>query len=152
MFKNRHIIRFCISILIIVLGISIYEMIDKYEEYIASPINVPLSMIDILYSKDQIEETWWTIIQGPDDIYRFESSFHVNLPPNDYKKHYLIVSAGRPLERIIYRRKSKIIYHNRTNFFGEETYASQINKHVYFIYQIPPISVLDIESYIDVGG
>ena len=154
--KIKLIILCCVTI---VLGVIIYSIVNQYCKYLSNQIYVPLHLIDSIKSKDEIKGTWWILIQGTNDVYNFESYYHVMLPKNDYKKHYMIVSAGRSIQRMVYRLDSKIKLNNKydqnvnkVGYLGEETYSDEINIHMFYIYQIPPISILDIDGYTWEGG
>lgn len=104
------------------------------------PVEVELEEVSKLYTEDELPGTWWSTVVGQN--HSVERKYSIKLPENDYTKHYLIISGGREIKQLTYKRISRLeSQYRERSYFGEAILKKALYPHTIFVYRISNVYV-----------
>jgi len=109
------------------------------------PLNVKLTKVQEINIKEKQRGTLWYAIQTKDQCLNDEFTSEIN--EVDFKKYTLIISVGRELKSLKYRRITKHLQHVEDNaYIGRETFRKTYTPYTIYVYKVRKIELLNSEQ------
>ncbi|WP_202710325.1 hypothetical protein [Sporosalibacterium faouarense] len=68
--------------------------------------------------------------------------YKITFPDNDFNKNYLIITGGREMKKLTYKRLSKFYLPYKENFYvGKAVLKGEIYPHTIFVYKIDKLLI-----------
>jgi hypothetical protein len=125
-----------IFLIVVIIAIGLTSMYC----YWFIPVKVDLKEVARLNTSEELPGTWWFSVFSEND--RVEEDYNVKLPKNDYTKNYLVISGGREMKQLSFKRISKFESQYKEHpYFGDAILKKQLHPHTIFVYRIDKIRV-----------
>lgn len=116
-------------LIIILFGIRFYLYTQKFF--------INIEKVGEVYSEKSLTGGYWFLVHNKDD-YKFIEN-NITIPDIDYKSNNLIISNGREIVKIEYKRKNTFPY--KKSHFVNVTFGKELHSHTWFIYKIHKIDI-----------
>ncbi len=106
--------------------------------YFFHPQQVHLFQEYEIYSKRDTGGKSWHIIRNEESRKHYMNIFGINIPDANFDDHYLLLSDGRKIMKIVYLRYTKYTwgYHVPK---GDALFATEHNDHTVYVYKIDKV-------------
>ncbi len=107
---------------------------------------IDLTLISEVQTDEELPGTWWGFVFNAEGNSLVEH-YNLVLPATDYNENILIVSGGRKLDSLWYRKYSKLLTksHHNNPYLGSVKLNKSLHSHTIYIYKIKKINILDDE-------
>lgn len=107
---------------------------------------IELTFLKEVHTDEELPGTWWGFIYNPEGNSLVEE-YNLDLPATDYDKYMYVVSGGRELNSLWYRKCSKLLTKSYSNnhYFGSVKQNKTLQSHTIYIYKIRKLNIADDE-------
>ena len=129
------------TVIKLAIGISIILLIIVYVLYYPVKVDMKLILVDTIVTSEKLSY-WRTVCAEDDEVAKGLKKMGIKIPEIDFKKNNLIVSQGKEIKSISYKRIS--CFHNpmrKKAYLGKAEYGSDNNQTIYF-YEIKKVMVM----------
>ncbi|WCN36800.1 hypothetical protein [Aneurinibacillus uraniidurans] len=121
--------------LLVILGILSVLILHKVYTYYYTPIEINLHEILRLQSNETYEGYWIKVDENNISVL---NKYSISCPQTDFPKENLILSFGREMKSLSYKRGEKLVYND---FKGFVVYKKKLTPHTIYLYKITKIDV-----------